>query len=285
MDSEEETPAKTSSAKAVSGAKKPAKISEDKTEVFDLDLDLDEDTAATSIEFDEEETPVSEEKPESFDLDLDMEAETPPAAAKKSEPRKEEEFEFDMEDSEKKAKESPEEFGFNFDGEHDEELSGGSFSAGDVALKEKPVAEPSASFDMGMPDAEEKTDIEAAEEPSSEDKKPIQKKKFKWQTALAAGAAVLVIVSGYFASQFFDLSKIPVVGGMLATKPGVVVPLENSIKGSFVQNNTAGTLFVISGEVRNEFSKPRDGIEVVGKTFIPLAKSLPKQKRFLQEIY
>jgi predicted Zn finger-like uncharacterized protein len=76
---------------------------------------------------------------------------------------------------------------------------------------------------------------------------------------LAAGTYVLVRYTGI---------QIPFVSEWLGAKTGgAVVPVDSSLKGYFVNNATAGALYVVEGQVRNDFSTPRSSIRVTGRIF------------------
>jgi len=287
MDMEEETPPKKPAHK-VALAEKPAKISADKTEVFDLDLDMDMDSDGETAPAKPAAGKASAES-EVFDLDLDMESESQPESTplvqKKAEPKEPEELDFEMESDSASEEKSEEDFGFNFDGEHDAEFedSGAPLTAAATAtpLKEKEVSEESTAFNMGIPAENVESQVDA--KPVVEDKKPTGKKKLKWQTAVAA-AIVAVLIGGGVASQFVDLSQVPFVGGLVASKPGAVVPIEATITGGFMKNTGEGTLFVIRGEVKNEYSKPRDAIRIRGKLFTPGKKLAMTETAFAGNI-
>jgi hypothetical protein len=46
---------------------------------------------------------------------------------------------------------------------------------------------------------------------------------------------------------------------------GEVAPVEATLRSRYVRNDQAGLLFIITGQVQNQFSAKRDHIQVVGK--------------------
>jgi hypothetical protein len=67
--------------------------------------------------------------------------------------------------------------------------------------------------------------------------------------------------------------KIPYLSGLLKSEPQDITgnlkisPLGRTITGKFVENNKAGKIFVISGQVRNEYDHPRSNIKITGKLY------------------
>jgi hypothetical protein len=46
-----------------------------------------------------------------------------------------------------------------------------------------------------------------------------------------------------------------------------IIPLRNTIDGKFVDNSLAGQLFVIQGQIKNDYDQPRSHIKVTGKLY------------------
>jgi hypothetical protein len=67
--------------------------------------------------------------------------------------------------------------------------------------------------------------------------------------------------------------KIPYLDGLLKSEPQdiagnlKIIPLGRTISYKFVENTKAGEMFVISGQVRNEYDHPRSNIKITGKLF------------------
>jgi hypothetical protein len=85
-----------------------------------------------------------------------------------------------------------------------------------------------------------------------------------------------MLFGAYFLGLFDEISvssslrNIPVVGAYFSVPSninGEVVVLKNAIRDRFVENKASGTLFVVTGKVRNDFPSPRSYIEVVGRPF------------------
>ena len=65
-----------------------------------------------------------------------------------------------------------------------------------------------------------------------------------------------------------DLSGVPVIGQFFTPpSPEAIVPVEASLRGDWVQNQRAGRLYMIEGQVRNEYQKPRSFIRVTGRVY------------------
>jgi len=75
--------------------------------------------------------------------------------------------------------------------------------------------------------------------------------------------------------------KIPYLNGLLKTEDQdiagnlKITPLGMTITHKFIQNNAAGDIFVIQGQVRNEYDHPRSYIKITGKLYVK-GKALAK---------
>ncbi|MBC7961804.1 MAG: zinc-ribbon domain-containing protein [Steroidobacteraceae bacterium] len=88
-----------------------------------------------------------------------------------------------------------------------------------------------------------------------------RRKQSPFFTALISAAALLVVgVLGYYGYSTFSSDK-----GSVAQEAGKISV--RAVKAAYVQNATAGTLLVISGEALNEYSKPRAALQVKGTMF------------------
>ncbi|MGD9251820.1 MAG: hypothetical protein PVG19_11375, partial [Desulfobacterales bacterium] len=90
--------------------------------------------------------------------------------------------------------------------------------------------------------------------------------------ALLGGGGYFAYTKTGFDPSKFNLSilrEIPFVGQWLGGQkaPEAVVPVEATLKGSWVQNQTDGRLYIIQGRVKNEYSQPRSYIRVTGRIF------------------
>jgi hypothetical protein len=67
--------------------------------------------------------------------------------------------------------------------------------------------------------------------------------------------------------------KIPFLSGLMSPKVEdtagnlKITPMSQTISYKFVDNNSAGKILVISGQVRNEYDHPRSNIKVTGKIY------------------
>ncbi|WP_373501760.1 hypothetical protein [Desulfococcus sp.] len=157
------------------------------------------------------------------------------------------------------------------------------------------------AFDMGIPTNE----FEELNENPPEDKKPqkVAAHAENRGSLIAAGEpggrrriglSVLILVLALIGALLFGaysfglfegfnarniLHNIPFLKEHVAAPnhAGEIVALENTIKNRFVENKVVGTLFVITGKVRNDFPSPQSHIEVVGRLFSPGKKAAGKE--------
>jgi pilus assembly protein FimV len=65
-----------------------------------------------------------------------------------------------------------------------------------------------------------------------------------------------------------DLSGIPFIGDFMGRQsPEAIVPVEASLKGDWVQNQQAGRLYTIQGQVKNMYADARSYIRVTGRVY------------------
>lgn len=86
-------------------------------------------------------------------------------------------------------------------------------------------------------------------------------------------AAIVIIIAGTGAFAVYNPFgiEIPFVSDFLGSKADEkgtlrVIPVDDSIKGDFVKTKR-GSLFVITGKIKNEYKHPRSYISVTGKLF------------------
>ncbi|MDQ1331623.1 MAG: Znf/thioredoxin put protein, partial [Thermodesulfobacteriota bacterium] len=113
--------------------------------------------------------------------------------------------------------------------------------------------------------AEEKKDIKQA-------KAPLKTKKFSGRLTIILGiiAAILLGAGAFVIYNPFGI-EIPFVSDFLDSKADPkgnlkITPVTNSINGDYVDTKY-GTLFVIRGNVKNDYKHPRSYIRVTGKLF------------------
>lgn len=93
------------------------------------------------------------------------------------------------------------------------------------------------------------------------------------KTRTTSPLLVVLLILALLAGAGYGLVKyagiqIPYVSEWLGAKTGgAVVPVESTLKGYFVTNAKAGNLYVVEGQVRNDFASPRSSIRVTGKVF------------------
>ncbi|MDP3282840.1 MAG: zinc-ribbon domain-containing protein [Desulfobacterales bacterium] len=103
-------------------------------------------------------------------------------------------------------------------------------------------------------------------------KKPLKIKKPSGKFLIILGILVILLLgAGAFVVYNPFNIEIPFVSDFLGSKADEkgnlkITPLTDSIKGDYVDTKF-GTLFVIKGDVKNDYKKPRSYIRVVGKLF------------------
>ncbi|MEZ4526887.1 MAG: DUF3426 domain-containing protein [Desulfobacterales bacterium] len=280
---------------------KPA-ASDEETEIFDMALDEASGAEAKPDEFDLDlEMEDSGSKPEAKTkaevklkqkseepaFDLEMESETSGVSQEKSD-----EFEFDLDidsasDEADELQEQEESEGFDF-GETDE-ASVDMASISDIETERKDDF--SDAFDMGIP-RDDLADISADEglADGSGDKKPKITKIPRPTNATLVALFVATMIGGgtYYAytknmlPKKDDLRQLPYVGTVIdqvfgpPQSLGEIVPIEGSTSERFVENSGSGYLLVLSGKVKNEFSRNRSFVRVKGTLYGANKKMLGK---------
>ena len=116
---------------------------------------------------------------------------------------------------------------------------------------------------------------------------PVRRRKSR-KSVVAVFALLLVCLIGYVVIQnlavkipyvsdfkipYLSDVKIPYLSGLLKTEDQDMVgnlkisPLGATITHKFIQNNLAGDIFVIQGQVRNEYDHPRSYIKITAKLY------------------
>jgi pilus assembly protein FimV len=124
---------------------------------------------------------------------------------------------------------------------------------------------------------------------------PVRKRKTR-KSLLVVFSLLLLCLIGYVATQTLGINipyvsdfkipylsdvKIPYLSGLLKSEDQDIVgnlkitPLGATITHKFIQNNVAGDIFVIQGQVRNEYDHPRSYIKITGKLYVK-GKALAK---------
>ena len=147
------------------------------------------------------------------------------------------------------------------------------------------------AFDMGIPtdefeelnenrrDEEKPEKITIGDEGASTDIAPVGRRRLGLPVLILLLALLGALLFWAYSFGLFEgfnakniIHKIPIVKEYFPVPPkhaGEIVTLENTIKNRFVENKVVGTLFVITGKVRNDFPTHRSHIQVVGKLFSP----------------
>jgi len=118
---------------------------------------------------------------------------------------------------------------------------------------------------------EKKAAVAVAEE-DKKAKKPLKAKKPSRRLIIILGIiAILLLGAGAFVAYNPFNIEIPFVSDFLGSKADEkgnlkITPVADSIKGDYVDTKS-GTLFVINGNVKNDYKHPRSYIRVVGKLY------------------
>ena len=213
-----------------------------------------------------------------FELDEDSDGDKPADLESSESP-------FEIEAAEPEAENLEMEMEFDVEVDHPQE------AISEEALEPDSVAEKTvaAPFEMGIPSDEvqteeiEESEVEVEEEepeefPVSEKLRPRRKRGIGLPLiiilliVLAAVAAVVVLPRLGIQIPYLDqvTSRIPFLSQL--TQPDVPDPgnlkiSTSNINSSFVENTSTGRLFVITGEVKNDYAKPRSFIRVTGKLY------------------
>jgi len=107
---------------------------------------------------------------------------------------------------------------------------------------------------------------------------PVKRKKKSSKSLVLLFILVLLGGAGYLLPKYTDiklpaiklpdLSGIPIIGDYLgSSSPQAILPVESSLKGDWLQNQQAGRLYIIQGQVKNEYDSPRSYIRVTGRVY------------------
>jgi pilus assembly protein FimV len=117
---------------------------------------------------------------------------------------------------------------------------------------------------------------------------PVRRRKSR-KSLLTVVVLLLLCLIGYVVTQNLGINipyvgdvkipylsdvKIPYLSGLLKSEDQdtvgnlKIIPLGMSITHKFIQNHVAGDIFVIQGQVRNEYAHPRSYIKITGKLYV-----------------
>ena len=285
----------------------PAPQIDSAVEDLDLDFDLqpatdeggDLELEFDMLEDDGEEASALFDTSESEDLGLDLDMDETPAPEKVE--LQEEDLEFEILDDDGKAEldlqmvdddaDSGDELdldlleddaeGFELDIVEDD--TGAEAAPVEAAAAAAAGAVGSRDLTQELMDEMAAADTQTMDIPPAETKpikpSPAPKKKKTSKSLVLLLLLVLLGAAGYFGltatgvdiSKFklSDLPEIPFVSKWLGVKkaPEAIVPVEKTLKGSWIENKTDGRLYIIQGRVKNEYSEPRSFIRVTGQVF------------------
>jgi len=251
----------------------------DDAEFLDIEkmLEVGEDTA--SAEGGAEET-----------LELDLEAVMDEAAQPK-EPELELNLDLgdDMVETESAldiSESAEDDLEFNLLGSDEETLQFGATQAGATQIDEGLAGETeleASDDDFASGDFAETQDVrgdtDLLDQAGAGISAPVRKKRTR-KPVLAAVLLLVLCVVGYIVTQnlgikipFVSDLKIPYLSGSMKSEDKDVVgnlkitPMGKTITHKFIENTAAGDIFVIVGQVRNEYDHPRSYIKITGKLY------------------
>ena len=272
-------------------------VSAESTEEFDLEFDSDESNAADpSIEA-LETTAVEDNEDAEFDLssldDMLELAEEPSGDASQAEDD-DIDLEFDLEEMPVSDAETGAEIAARAAGDLEFEVEEEADHAAESATAAVAAATGDAAadtFDMGDLSEDEKAldaDIDEAYTETEEMEKAVlaetaKKKSGGIMRALFVLVLLVAVGAGaLFAAQYLGIDipyldklkgvKIPYVSDLLGPKfedaGNLKIAIdEKDVNGRFVTNEKLGALYVVSGQVKNDYDDPRSSIRITGKIY------------------
>ena len=255
----------------------PAAEAAEETEDLELDLDIDiEPDPETAAETGGKETELETEDLDLTDLETELELDETPAAEVQADPSEDLELEF--------ITEEPQEEELQLDEVTEEQISDGATEEILMTVEDEPTA------------VKEKAD-EAAESEQKAEEKMVEKRRKKAvafkpkkrvSPLLVVLLVILLLIGGVVMLPTFGiqipyvgdfvknipvgdyLRNIPYVGDLLGSKVderGNLKMATFDIDSKFVENAKSGTLFVISGKIRNGYDHPRGFVKVTGRLY------------------
>jgi predicted Zn finger-like uncharacterized protein len=259
----------------------------DDAEFLDIEKMLEEGEDTASAERGPEET-----------LELDLEA-VMDEAAKPKEPELELNLDLgeDMVETESPldiSESAEDDLEFNLLGSDEETLQFGATQAGITQIDEGLAGETdldASDDDFASGDFAEtqggQGDTDILEQPGAGISAPVRKKRSR-KPVMAALLIVVLCLVGYIVTQNLGVKvpfvsdlkipylsdvKIPFLSGLLKSEDQDVVgnlkitPMGKTITHKFIENTSAGDIFVIVGQVLNEYDHPRSYIKITGKLY------------------
>jgi predicted Zn finger-like uncharacterized protein len=215
---------------------------------FDLDMDLDM----------EEEPEVSSEGG-SEEMELDLDTEDLDIDFGEEEVEEVEEIE-ELEELDASTEEAPATFAETIDMETLER---------EAAVLEE-VGEEAPPLDKkARKRAEKEAKKKAKMEAKEAKKKPPKTKKKTSKAVVVLFLLVVLLGGGYYAVDIMGI-RIPYVSDLINPEPedvNRIDVMQETVRSKFVENDKAGKLFVITGQVRNNHKDARNFISVSGKLF------------------
>ena len=269
------------------------------------ELDPVEDTAEADDEFqlDLEDQPVSEITTESketveaqeedeFDLsDLDDMLEIEDSPQEDVSTDEEEEFELDLDFGDTAVDDETGEAGLEFEVEEEEPAENKVAEAAAVASTAFTAESGSDEFDMGTTTSldDEITvgeDEALVAEEHDEAAQPVKAKKKRVGGLMKTLLVLVLLLGGGFGAiigaqylgidiPYLDKVKdlnIPFVSDLLGPKQQDlgnlnITIIEKDVDGKFVTNKQLGTMYVVSGVIKNDYNHPRSFIQITGKLY------------------
>jgi hypothetical protein len=183
---------------------------------------------------------------------------------------------------------------FNLLGSDEETLQFGATQAGVTQIDEGLTADSNldaSDDDFASDDFAETHDVGAdtdiLDQPGAAVSAPVRKGRTR-KPILVALLLLLLCLVGYIVTQSLGIKipyvsdinipylsdvKIPYLSGLMKSESQDVVgnlkitPMGTTITHKFIENTSAGDIFVIAGQVRNEYDHPRSFIKITGKLY------------------
>ena len=255
---------------------------------FQLDLD-DQPISETDTEPKDTVEDVEEDEFDLSDLDDMLEIEDSPKEDVSAD--EEEEFELDLDFGDAAVEDETGEAGLEFEVEEEESVENELTEVAAVASAAVTAESGSDEFDMGATTSIDdeiitgEEDALVAEEPA-EAAQPVKTEKKRVGGLMKTLLVLVLLLGGGFGAiigaqylgidiPYLDKVKdlnIPFVSDLLGPKQQDIgnlniTILEKDVDGNFVTNEQLGTMYVVSGVIKNDYNHPRSFIQITGKLY------------------
>jgi predicted Zn finger-like uncharacterized protein len=255
---------------------------------FSLDLD---DQPVSETETESKET-IEDQEEDEFDLsDLDDMLEIDDSPKEDVSADEEEEFELDLDFGDTTVEDETGEAGLDFEVEEEEPAENNMAEVAAVAGAAVSADSDSDEFDMGATTSIDDEVIVGEEvalvtEEPDDAIQPVKAKKKRVGGLMKTLLVLVLLIGGGFGAiigaqylgidiPYLDKVKdlnIPFVSDLLGPKQQDggnlnITIIEKDVDGKFVTNKQLGTLYVVSGVIKNDYNHPRSFIQITGKLY------------------